>query len=1358
MTYQHLPRHSNPKNTARHTADQQYVGAKTGKKRQWHNVLFKKVFLKSALASTLSIATLLGLASPARSEGSAQIGTNQPIFEYGVSFSNTSTGIFSPNHAIYIDITSPGEVINISVCGEDNTDDIRIEIYSTTPNATDPVLVPTTGALLTTENLTDSNVDCGDPMTGNLTTPFQFTTPTTGTFEVRFFNDTGTNNLLDRIDVTVTSDASDPVDPTAAQGRIYSYSWAFDADGFEVQHSADTDYFVKVPGGRFGENFVWRLDLNNFAGFVYEIVANNLGVDPPFQGLSVNFVEGGITNSITPLFPMYLSHPAVVGTRPTLPPEVINFRFTDSAGVDNSISPGTTGGVQDSGTFSFNTDVDGTFVIVIDADQDGQYAPGDTFLFGEASPGANSIVWDGTDNEGNVLPDGTYSAQLQVRLGEFHFVASDAETSGGLTDPGLTVFESLGSGISADTLVFWDDFTILGATTTLPTGELSSSPAARHTWGDNNTNGTGFGNRRFIDTYVYGDSTTTTSAAIIGPADTPIERDYGDAPDTGAGGTDNTNYETTEANGGPNHIITAGLQIGTAPDADDGTQQNTAADEDDATASDEGDITLPELLTSTTTYTVSNIAVTNTTGNDAFLTGWIDFDQSGTFDSDEQATATISNGQTTADLEWSATATNPIPADITAGTSYARFRLSSTDGLEAVGSAIDGEVEDYQLDIVFNQPLGSPFTCDSTFYITIGPGGGTNQQLYSVDRTGTSFNFNTIGPATTIAGGYPNNFDYNALAYNPVDNYIYGYINNSGATSGPYGPGNVIQIGSDGIAQSLGIPVTSAPNGNTALSGNFVAGAILSDETYVIGRQGIFATLDISTTPPTIINSQASVSGVRLNDFAVDPRDPASITNGKVFAVNENGSQDRLIVLDIRNFPPTIDSQAPNVTGFAQNAGSQFVDAFGTLFFRSGAGIDALYEVDSDPSSPTYGVATQVATTPTGGNHDGVSCLFATAMQKTVTDTDDNPITTIPAGEVVRYVYRIATGNVLDLTGVTFEDDLRSVASGPPINGTFTGDFTVSNGSGTVSFSNSNQTLQISNLTLPAQDPVMPDGEVLIITADVLVSDTLTVDTYFNQSFLTTLPAQYPASIPSDYPPSASYEDPTPLDVTAPLPTDPNVILVKRITAINRGLTGEQLFDSSYIDVGSTTDNDNEVNWPGAPIAENFGGGAGTVERYITGVSGIDDVTAVTGVTVNPGDVLEYTIPFLSNGAVPAQDVFICDRIPTNTTFDPTAFNGSTPAPGDHGIFISFNSNNVALTNDNDGDEIADTGGNDNGIGGYYFPPTVDPSVELGTTINCNGSNDNGVIVVDLSDIPNATGDGTPTDAYGFIRFRAIVN
>ncbi len=43
-------------------------------------------------------------------------------------------------------------------------------------------------------------------------------------------------------------------------------------------------------------------------------------------------------------------------------------------------------------------------------------------------------------------------------------------------------------------------------------------------------------------------------------------------------------------------------------------------------------------------------------------------------------------------------------------------------------------------------------------------------------------------------------------------------------------------------------------------------------------------------------------------------------------------------------------------------------------------------------------------------------------------------------------------------------------------------------------------------------------------------------------------------------------------------------------------------------------------------------------------------------------------------------------------------------------------------------------------------------------TINCGGTNDNGASVVALSDIPNTTGNGTPTDSYGFLRFRVVVD
>ncbi|MEO1791793.1 MAG: hypothetical protein AAFR25_06175, partial [Cyanobacteria bacterium J06629_19] len=249
-----------------------------------------------------------------------------------------------------------------------------------------------------------------------------------------------------------------------------------------------------------------------------------------------------------------------------------------------------------------------------------------------------------------------------------------------------------------------------------------------------------------------------------------------------------------------------------------------------------------------------------------------------------------------------------------------------------------------------------------------------------------------------------------------------------------------------------------------------------------------------------------------------------------------------------------------------------------------------------------------------------------------------------------------------------------------------------------------------------------------------------------------------PDAFPSDDPDTGSIDDPTIFEV---LDGTPEVLLTKRITAINRGLVDEQIFDNSFIDVGNSSDNDNEVNWLGNPVAENVGGGTGTVEEYIAGISGVDDLTAIDSVQVSPGEILEYTIPFLSNGNAAAENVYICDLIPTNTTFDTTAFNSSLPAsagPGARGIFVSFDGNDVALTNDADGDEIAATGGLDNGVGGYYIPPGVNPVVVGGVSINCGGSNDNGAVVVDLSDLPNATGEGTPSNSFGFVRFRVVVD
>ncbi len=110
----------------------------------------------------------------------------------------------------------------------------------------------------------------------------------------------------------------------------------------------------------------------------------------------------------------------------------------------------------------------------------------------------------------------------------------------------------------------------------------------------------------------------------------------------------------------------------------------------------------------------------------------------------------------------------------------------------------------------------------------------------------------------------------------------------------------------------------------------------------------------------------------------------------------------------------------------------------------------------------------------------------------------------------------------------------------------------------------------------------------------------------------------------------------------------------------------------------------------------------------------------------------------------------MCDRIPNNVSFIPTTFN-SFPTKNstglqntDRGILWQYKSNTESLSNIKDGD-IA-----------QYFPPGEDPKT-IYPSVDCGGANTNGAIVVNLGDLPNAIAPGTPTDSYGFIRFRGRV-
>ncbi len=213
-------------------------------------------------------------------------------------------------------------------------------------------------------------------------------------------------------------------------------------------------------------------------------------------------------------------------------------------------------------------------------------------------------------------------------------------------------------------------------------------------------------------------------------------------------------------------------------------------------------------------------------------------------------------------------------------------------------------------------------------------------------------------------------------------------------------------------------------------------------------------------------------------------------------------------------------------------------------------------------------------------------------------------------------------------------------------------------------------------------------------------------------------------------------------------PKDPNLLLVKRITKINDRTStvgGNVLGD--YIDEINNPYDDNSITLvePEKPIRPD-------TDKWpdLNGDGKPDLIGGIDGGNVIPRDEIEYTIYYLSSGEQPANGVLFCDRVPENATFIPTAFNSfptrnTTGLPGDNrGIIWQNNGAIESLTNSNDGDTAE------------YLSPGIDPTIKY-PGIKCDGSNTNGVVVVKLENVPNATAPGTPINSYGFIRFRGRV-
>ncbi|MCA9543649.1 MAG: hypothetical protein KC613_04645, partial [Myxococcales bacterium] len=363
-------------------------------------------------------------------------------------------------------------------------------------------------------------------------------------------------------------------------GRLNADVWAINAHTFS--YGTNTDFFVRVGDEATARVFV--VDFQNMAGFRFQFLANTLGLrdfprqswclqgDPdPETGLCT---RAGEVRAATPEFSIFLNYPDPAPAQPPAP-EIGNLQFNDEAG-SATISPNGDG-VQDTGEFSFNSNITGSYQIIIDTNRNGTFEAGtDKTLNGRARAGLNSgIVWDGTDQAGALVPEAQYAFQVRLIESEVHFPMNDIE----FNDDGFLIREAFVGLPQQPARMFWDDRAVRldnanfqhlipetdDTLTTLPNGSNLGANPQRRRWSQYNEAGE-LGVRNgdvslSMDTWVEGiaQSSTTVTCRLcqgpvgeigVGPVDEILDADGDGIPDdVENAGCTNANVADTDMDG-----------------------------------------------------------------------------------------------------------------------------------------------------------------------------------------------------------------------------------------------------------------------------------------------------------------------------------------------------------------------------------------------------------------------------------------------------------------------------------------------------------------------------------------------------------------------------------------------------------------------------------------------------------------------------------------------------------------------------------------------------------------------------------------------------------------------------------------
>ena len=278
-----------------------------------------------------------------------------------------------------------------------------------------------------------------------------------------------------------------------------------------------------------------------------------------------------------------------------------------------------------------------------------------------------------------------------------------------------------------------------------------------------------------------------------------------------------------------------------------------------------------------------------------------------------------------------------------------------------------------------------PFPCDGNFYQTLGTLG--NISFYQVQVNPLSF----VSISNLTNQGL--NTEINSIAFNPVDNLIYG-IN-------PDPPYELYQIDALGNLANLGIISPPLTGRNQAGSmdnlGNF----------FVTGSGGMLYSIDVTSSPPTSVLLGSPNLGV--DDITYNTND------GYLYGFDETVG--RLFKISTINGTSTAVGPVDNRWG-----------PFGALYFNPQGNIYGYGDDKSIPPSssqetfaeidPATGIISPVDTGIITRLNDGTSCSFGIELSKVAS------VDTVTSGDTFSYVFTIFNSTGTGLSNVTFSDTL----------------------------------------------------------------------------------------------------------------------------------------------------------------------------------------------------------------------------------------------------------------------------------------------------------------------------------------------